>query len=105
MNLWDLLHQADVWTDRHGVTHRITDMEPRYCGNVVGFLMRQADQVAFQLTFRATLMRLPDEDTQAFLDVSEYLDAELDRILAAPGAWLIDTPLVRALLARAEQGE
>jgi hypothetical protein len=102
MNLARLLNQSEVWTDRHGVDHRLADMEPRYCQNVVGFLLRQADQVAFYVGFALASVGLPDEDTQAYLHVTAEIDAETERMLTSPSGWLIEKPLIKALLQRAE---
>ncbi|WP_030798880.1 hypothetical protein [Streptomyces sp. NRRL S-337] len=105
MNLPHLLQQAEIWTDRHGVEHRLDEMEPRYCGNVAAFLLRQADQIAFHVALGLARCSLPDENTQAYLSVTASIDEETDRIMRDPSAWLLTTPLITALLKRAEQGD
>ncbi|MEV7470441.1 hypothetical protein AB0O20_28650 [Streptomyces kronopolitis] len=105
MNLADILQQAETWTDRNGIEHRLDDMEPRYCGNVVAFLHRQAEQIAFHVALGLATCSLPDEDTQAYLSVTASIDEETDRIMRDPAAWLLDTPLIKALLKRAGQGD
>ncbi|MFD8213584.1 tetratricopeptide repeat protein [Streptomyces sp. NPDC059697] len=38
-----LLNQDEVWQDAQDRRHRLDDMDPRYSGNVLRFLIRQAD--------------------------------------------------------------
>jgi len=52
-----------------------------------------------------TRTRLPDEDTQAYLDVTGSIDREYERMADDPLAWLNDQPLLKALRVRATQGD
>ncbi|MFF8423862.1 hypothetical protein ACF07Y_01710 [Streptomyces sp. NPDC016566] len=40
-----LLNQDEVWQDAQDRRHRLDDMDPGYCGNVLRFLLRRADVV------------------------------------------------------------
>lgn len=95
-----VLDQQDTWTDREGVQHRIADMEPRYCRNVYGFLMRQADALAGAYGWYLCSTPMPDADTAAFDHVMDAFDHEMDQMRAHPEAWLSGKPLLRALRAR-----
>ncbi|ARF58349.1 tetratricopeptide repeat protein [Streptomyces gilvosporeus] len=81
-----LLNQDEVWQDAKDRRHRLDDMEPRYCGNVLGFLLRQADDIF------ATLVDGLAASSEA-LGRWEGEDA---------GAWLARQPLAVALRRRSE---
>lgn len=100
-----ILNQDTTWTDASGTVHQIADMEPRYCRNVVAFLERRVDQIAILRSLSMTRTRLPDEDTQAYLDVTGSIDREYERMADDPLAWLNDQPLLKALRVRATQGD
>ncbi|MEY9948063.1 tetratricopeptide repeat protein [Kitasatospora sp. GAS1066B] len=81
-----LLNQDEVWQDGQDQRHRLDDMPPRYCDNVLKFILRQADALFEML---------------------------LDGLLVAPeslgwedgddsAAWLSRQPLVTALRRRTE---
>ena len=40
-----LLNQDEVWQDAQDRRHRLDDMDPRYSGNVLRFLLQQADDL------------------------------------------------------------
>lgn len=101
----DDLDQGETWTDAAGVVHRIANMEPRYCLNVVAFLRRRVDEITFTVGFSLARIGLPDEATQAYLSVTSAIDAEYERMTADPIGWLNDKPLIKALRQRAEQGD
>ncbi|AJC54753.1 tetratricopeptide repeat protein [Streptomyces sp. 769] len=81
-----LLNQDEVWQDAQDRRHRLDDMEPRYCGNVLRFLLRQADDIF------ATLVDGLAASPEA-LGRWEGEDA---------GAWLARQPLAVALRRRSE---
>ncbi|WP_445525312.1 hypothetical protein [Streptomyces cyslabdanicus] len=67
-----LLNQDEVWQDAQDRRHRLDDMEPRYCGNVLRFLLRQADDLFGALVdglavSPEALGRWEGEDTEAWL--------------------------------------
>ncbi|GAA2842553.1 hypothetical protein ACFQ0M_48325 [Kitasatospora aburaviensis] len=92
-----LLEQEVWWVDRMGIRHRIADMEPRYCRNVIAFLQRQADDIADTYAYNLTAVGLPPEDTQAWDDVNDAISDELCASAADPVAWLNAKPLLVAL--------
>ncbi|MFF5012940.1 tetratricopeptide repeat protein [Streptomyces sp. NPDC001165] len=67
-----LLNQDEVWQDAQDRRHRLDDMDPGYCGNVLRFLLRRADVVfetlADGLVVSAeSLGRWDGEDAEAWL--------------------------------------
>ncbi|MGW5126041.1 hypothetical protein ACWEQ7_18695 [Streptomyces sp. NPDC004069] len=67
-----LLNQDEVWQDAQDRRHRLDDMEPRYCGNVLRFLLRQADDLFGALVdglavSPEALGRWEGEDAEAWL--------------------------------------
>ena len=100
-----VLSQGTTWTDATGAVHQIADMEPPYCRNVVAFLERRVDEITFALGLSMARTCLPDEDTQAYLDVTASIDREYERMADNPLAWLNDQPLLKALRVRAAQGD
>lgn len=100
-----VINQGETWTDANGDTHQIADMEPRYCRNVIAFLQRRVDEITWVVGLSMARTRLPDEDTQAYLDVTASIDREYDRMHDDPIAWLNDKPLIKALQQRANQGD
>lgn len=100
-----VLNQDETWTDATGTVHQIADMEARYCRNVIAFLQRRVDEITWVVGLSIARAGLPDEHTQAYLDVTESIDREYDRIHDDPLAWLNDKPLIKALQQRAEQGD
>lgn len=95
-----LLDQAEVWIDKNEVRHDIATMDGRYALNVYNWLKSRAMQIGFHYGLHLAGMRLPDEDTVAFLHVTEAIDREHHRISEDPEGWLKDKPLMRALIAR-----
>jgi hypothetical protein len=100
MSIIDLLDQEEIWVDGQGVEHQITDMEPRYCANVVRFLLRQAEAIALAEDMAFLSVPMPDVDTVAFDSV--MFDPDDPHKTKNPQAWLMDHPLLHALSARAE---
>jgi hypothetical protein len=98
--LAEVLDQAEVWIDKNEVEHRIEEMPGRYALSVYNWLRSRANQIGFHYGVRLAGMSLPDEDTVAYLHVTEAIDREQHRIGENPEAWLVDKPLMRALLAR-----
>ncbi|QNJ57658.1 hypothetical protein SEA_KEANU_53 [Streptomyces phage Keanu] len=99
-NLDQLLDQADVWVDKNEVTHQIETMDGRYALNVYNWLKSRSMQIGFRYGLHLAGMRLPDEDTVAYLHVTEAIDREQERIADDSEAWIKDKPLMRALIAR-----
>lgn len=67
-----LLNQSEVWQDAQDRRHRLDDMDPGYCGNVLRFLLRQADGLFETLVDGLTvssesLGRWNDEDAETWL--------------------------------------
>ncbi|MFI9583842.1 hypothetical protein ACIHCQ_18785 [Streptomyces sp. NPDC052236] len=67
-----LLNQDEVWQDGQDRRHRLDDMDPRYCGNVLRFLLRQADDLFKGLVdglavSPESLGRWDGEDAEAWL--------------------------------------
>ncbi|WP_147312435.1 hypothetical protein [Thermomonospora umbrina] len=96
----DLLEQDQVWCDREGAEHRISDMEPRYCRNVVRFLLRQAEAIVISAGLDMANVRMPDVDTEAYWSVERGMQTEMAEMTNDPVAWLLSTPLLTALIAR-----
>jgi hypothetical protein len=103
MGIYTLLHQDKVWIDREEVEHRIADMEPRYCANVVRFLQRQHDRLGSAALFEMTFMAMPNMDTAAFDSLDRATEAVQDEILGDSLKWLNETPLMVALAKRAAE--
>lgn len=95
-----LLDQSVIWTDKEGVDHDIEQMSGRYALNVYNWLKSRAMQIGFHYGIHLAGTRLPDEDTVAYLHVTEAIDREQERIADNPEAWIKDKPLMRALIAR-----
>lgn len=103
MDIVDLLDQEEIWVDRAGVEHEIAEMEPRYCANVVRFLLRQAEAIAHADSMAILSVRMPDFDTIAYDDVMSGIGVD-EAAKADPVRWLQDKPLLRALRARLSGG-
>lgn len=99
-SLDQLLDQADVWVDRNEVRHQIAEMDGRYALNVYNWLKSRAMQIGFHYALNLAGMRLPDEDTVAYLHVTDAIEREQARISEDPESWIKDKPLMRALIAR-----
>ncbi|MEV0117421.1 tetratricopeptide repeat-containing protein [Streptomyces sp. NPDC050844] len=81
----NLLNQDEVWQDVQDRRHRLDEMPPPYCGNVLRFIRKQADQL---------IELLADG-----LDVTPEALGLTDRDDAA--SWLDRQPLIVALTRRA----
>ncbi|MCR8577033.1 tetratricopeptide repeat protein [Streptomyces sp. Isolate_219] len=81
----NLLNQDEVWQDVQDRRHRLDEMPPSYCGNVLRFIRKQADQL---------IELLADG-----LDVTPEALGLTDRDDAA--SWLDRQPLIVALARRA----
>lgn len=95
-----LLDQGERWVDKNEVTHEIATMDGRYALNVYNWLKSRAMQIGFHYALNLAGTRLPDEDTVAYLHVTDAIDREQHRISEDPEGWLKDKPLMRALIAR-----
>lgn len=95
-----LLDQAEVWIDKNEVRHDISTMDGRYALNVYNWLKSRAMQIGFHYALNLAGMRLPDEDTVAYLHVTDAIEREQARISEDPESWIKDKPLMRALIAR-----
>lgn len=95
-----ILDQAEVWVDKEGKEHRIAEMTGRYCLNVYSYLKSRAPVVGFRYGLYLISLPMPPEDSAAYDDVDAAVTREQERIGADPRAWLLDKPLMRALLAR-----
>jgi uncharacterized protein YaeQ len=100
-----VLDQDETWTDAAGTVHRISDMEARYCRNVIAFLRRRAEEIAFVRGETLCDVRLPDQDTHAYDAVAASLDEELRRLATDPVGWLNARPLIKALQQQADKGD
>lgn len=95
-----ILDQAEVWVDKEGTEHRITEMSGRYALNVYNYLKSRAPVVGFRYGLYLISLPMPPEESAAFDDVEASIEREQHRIGTDPRAWLLDKPLMRALLAR-----
>lgn len=95
-----LLDQAEVWVDKEDVEHRIETMNGRYALNVYNWLKSRAMQIGFHYAINLAGMQLPDEDTVAYLHVTDAIEREQERISDDAEGWIKDKPLMRALIAR-----
>jgi hypothetical protein len=89
MNLADLLHQQEVWVDRHGKKHELAQMPADYKARVYAFMLRRARGLAHTYTL-AIASRGGDWD--------DFHDNDEGRV-NDPQRWLADTPLMRRLAA------
>lgn len=104
MDILESLDQDEFWTDGQGHTHRIAQMEPRYCRNVIAFLQRRADELADAYGLLLMTIGLPGESTQAYLSVTDGISAEME-VMADPIGWLNEKPLLQALQHQVGQDE
>lgn len=95
-----ILDQAEVWVDKEGKEHRIAEMTGRYALNVYNYLKSRAPVVGFRYGLYLISLPMPPEESAAFDDVEASIEREQHRIGTDPRAWLLDKPLMRALLAR-----
>jgi hypothetical protein len=96
----ELLGQREIWVDTHGSTHRIQDMDRRYCENVYGYLLRNGRAIAEQTYHRVAFGPQPNGEVAC-----DTVDAILEELLDAtqnPDRWLMDRPLMQALAERIE---
>lgn len=100
-----VLDQDETWIDAAGTVHQIADMDASYCRNVIAFLQRRADEIAVVRGLTLANCRLPDEDSAAYLIVTESIDRETELLFADPAAWLNAKQLIKALRKRAQQGD
>ncbi len=91
----DILNQADVWVDRNEIEHRIDQMSGRYALNVYNYLKRKAKEVGFHYGLYLCQVGADGHD-----DVMREIDREQERISDDPVAWLLNKPLMLALMAR-----
>ena len=94
------LNQGTVWVDKDGNKHLIRNMSGRYALNAHNMMQRNAQIIAFKYTSYLMMVPLPDGDTAAFDMVSSDIDRELERIRTDALGWLLDKPLMQALMNR-----
>lgn len=99
-SLDQLLDQGERWVDKNEVTHEIATMDGRYALNVYNWLKSRAMQIGFHYALNLAGMSLPDEDTVAYLHVTDAIEREQARISEDAEGWIKDKPLMRALIAR-----
>lgn len=99
-----ILNQADIWADKEGVTHQIEQMSGRYALSVYNFLLSKAQTIGIKYGIVLASKSLPDEGTAAFSIVAASIDREHERIAQDCRGWIMDKPLMRALMARVELG-
>ena len=92
--------QHQVWVDYWGNEHEIETMPLEYVRNVIGFCRRQAWRIlvfAFLDALEACITARADEGeaNAAVAELEALVEASSD-----PGAWLEQTPLLRALRRR-----
>ncbi|MFB8177641.1 tetratricopeptide repeat protein [Streptomyces sp. NPDC055966] len=81
----NLLNQDEVWQDVQDRRHRLDEMPPSYCGNVLRFIRKQMDQLIELLADGLDV-------TPEALGLTDHDDA---------GSWLDRQPLIVALTRRA----
>lgn len=99
-----ILNQADIWADKEGVTHQIEQMSGRYALSVYNFLLSKAQTIGIKYGIVLASKSLPDEGTAAFSIVAASIDREHERIAQDCRGWIMDKPLMRALMGRVELG-
>jgi hypothetical protein len=93
------LADPDAWTDRHGHRHAVKEMSPAQARVVMRRLRRRArglHRVAVAVAEYLLVPYPPRQHPQAVVDAAHQQLADTD-----PHAWLNQTPLMRALSARA----
>ncbi|AXH66350.1 hypothetical protein SEA_SATIS_191 [Streptomyces phage Satis] len=96
----ELLGQEDVWVDTNGTTHRLQDMDRRYCENVYGYLLRNSRALAEQTYHRVAGGPQPNGEMAC-----DAVDAILEELLDAienSDRWMMERPLMQALARRIE---
>ncbi|MFE2723861.1 hypothetical protein [Kitasatospora sp. NPDC059327] len=104
-DIGDVLDQETWWVDRHGDRHRITEMELRYCRNIIAFLERQAEDIADVYAYNLTIVGLPPEHTHAWDEVNDSIGSEMAAMGRDPLRWLRSKPLLVALRRRLGEGD
>ena len=99
LGLDQLFEQAVWWRDATGFWHRIAEMEISHAANLVGWLERRAAMLHFKYGMALCGGPVPmgEMAQDAWSDVLEEL-AEQD-----PLAWLYETKLYQAVVARARE--
>lgn len=98
--VYALLEQDRVWVDAEGTQIPIEEMSITYVENVIGFLERRVEHLAFQHGLGAAEVFGNYEDAHGFAD--RALDELWDRQSEDPEGWLDSTPLMRKLRSRVE---
>lgn len=96
------LYQGEEWTTQEGVRLKIKEMTRDHVRNLLAFLERRADDLAFADTLYTIKMPLPDMDTMAYVAVTSEIDHQADLKNHSVDTWLNALPLVKALRARLE---
>lgn len=83
------LHQDRYWVDINGNEIPLVDIDMRYANNIVHFLVRRADHIAWM-----EACSFPDDDWGG------NFDAVIDEMATDPVKWLLNTKLLLALRAK-----
>ena len=97
--------QGDRWCDRDGIDHPIGEMEPRYCSNVIQFLLRRVEALALYHGMGSAIIADLREKAFGPDDDDQWLDELWDQQMDDPVVWMMGTPLVKALVARIIEGD
>lgn len=92
MNQYDLLNQTEIWVDSKGAEHRIADMDPKRCSEVVAKIEGRSEWVTFWRNL----------DVGMFIMLKEK-GGDFTEFVIDPAAWLASRPQVEALKAQAGQ--
>lgn len=95
--IYALLNQDQVWVDAQDNHHQIDDMDLSYKANVVAFIERRANAFAQLYSFGEmwALMPYAHEMSES---TEDHFEAENDRRLQDPLAWIRTTKLVQRLI-------
>lgn len=91
--VYHLLQQDTLWTTIDGTTIPIINMELRHARNCVNFMLRRAGSLQFYYGLALAMLGHPDDHELAII-IDQFMDEP-------PAAWLMTTPLMKALAARA----
>jgi hypothetical protein len=90
------LRETEMWADKHGNVHKLTDMTEGYLRHVLSFLEERAEAL-----FAAAIDEATAQQAVAVFEPWRYPDPDGHRLLQFESAyaWLESTPLVRAIRA------
>lgn len=90
------LWQNQTWTDSLGQVHRISDIDERYLGNILGYLNINAKRLLEGARAAMLLMPYPNGEQAGYA-----FEDELQRLQSiTPKEWLSEKPLYKALKQR-----